>query len=72
MTFTKGSKKMNKNTWENISKIKDNAIWELGKLVDEIICKSNISNNDFYKYNKLTNDIIFGQISQTYKEIFKD
>ena len=63
---------MNKNTWENISKIKDNAIWELGKLVDEIICKSNISNNDFYKYNKLKNDIIFGQISQTYKEIFKD
>ena len=63
---------MNKNTWENISKIKDNAIWELGKLVDEIICKSNISNNDFYKYNKLKNDIIFNQISQTYKEILKD
>lgn len=63
---------MNKNTWENISKIKDNAIWELGKLIDEIICKSNISNNDFYKYNKLKNDIIFDQISQTYKEIFKD
>lgn len=63
---------MNKNTWENISKIKDNAIWELGKLIDEIICKSNISNNDFYKYNKLKNDIIFSQISQTYKEIFKD
>ena len=63
---------MNKNTWENISKIKDNAIWELGKLIDEIICKSNISNSDFSKYNKLKNDIIFGQISQTYKEIFKD
>ena len=63
---------MNKSTWENISKIKDNAIWELGKLIDEIICKSNISNNDFYKYKKLKNDIIFDQISQTYKEIFKD
>ena len=63
---------MNNNTWKNISEIKDEAIWELAKLVDDIICKSSISTEDFEKYNKRKHDIICQQMTNSYKEIFKD
>ena len=63
---------MNKDTYKNIAEIKDKAIFELLKLIDDIICRPNVPLKDFQYYNSKKKSIYEKEMHASFLEIFKD